>query len=124
MADPEPISDISAQNTNVGSPNAAENDANQIASQTVATPEAPVVLKTYPKHLQPLLGKLGTDQQIHKEKKIVLYVLSAQNGEESLVLANLIVKLITSLFVIRFLHQLLTSGGLQKPPPLLRQSGL
>lgn len=44
------------------------------------TPEVPVVLKTYPKHLEPLLGRQATDQQVHKERKIVLYVLSAQNG--------------------------------------------
>lgn len=38
-----------------------------------------MAVKTYPKHLQPLLGKLSTDQPQIKEKKIVIYVLSAQN---------------------------------------------
>lgn len=79
LADPEPISDISAQNTNIGSPN-PENDVNhhQIPK---SLSQIPVVLKTYPAHLQPLLGKLATDQQVHKEKKIVLYLLAAQNGK-------------------------------------------
>lgn len=87
MADPEPISDISAQNTNIGSPTPADtNDTNQQQvppqRQTpLTTPEVPVVLKTYPSHLQPLLGKLGTEQTVQKEKKIVVYVLSAANGE-------------------------------------------
>lgn len=74
---------MSAQNTNVGSPNPTENDNNQHQIATVVTPEVPVVLKTYPKHLQPLLGKTVADQQVQKEKKIVLYCLSAQNGEYS-----------------------------------------
>lgn len=83
MADPEPISDISAQNTNVGSPNQADNGTNQHPIPiSLSKQSIPVVHKTYPKHLQPLLGKLGTEQvQLHKEKKIVLYVLAAQSGE-------------------------------------------
>lgn len=84
MADPEPISDISAQNTNVGtSPNPTDtNDQHQITSHAATSPvEAHVVLKTYPKYLQPLLGKLTTEQQVQKEKKIVLYMLSSQNGK-------------------------------------------
>lgn len=85
LADPEPISDISAQNTNIGSPNPVDNNdtaQQQItAAATNVEPEVPLVLKTYPLHLQPLLGKIGPDQSVHKERKIVLYLLSANNGE-------------------------------------------
>lgn len=87
MADPEPISDISAQNTNVGSPTAVENNdtsanQHQIAAQKApAEPEIPVVLKSYPSHLLPLLGKHAADQHVYKERKIVLYVLAATNGK-------------------------------------------
>lgn len=81
LADPEPISDISAQNTNVGSPLPVDNDTTNQHQKPPAEPEIPaVVSKSYPSHLVPLLGKPAADQHVHKERKIVLYVLAATNG--------------------------------------------
>lgn len=93
LADPEPISDVSAQNTLIGSPTGFDQDKKDDRfsqdilksggqdyprANSVTTTHVPIA-KQYPSHLVPLLGKLDASRPVAKDQKIVLYILSADS---------------------------------------------